>query len=331
MIEAPRSVIEVSRSTSPGRQVALAAALLLSLSAPGFGQTASGPPEPPAKSAAIAPAGKASPKIKLGAFDPSGAFKSADLQIEHLFMPWEGVDLKSLDAADGYARKRGRELLVTVEPWSWDPAQPLAAGELETGIRTGQYDRRIATLCSKLGALKSPTTVRWGHEMDLKNSRYPWADWKPDDYVAAYRRFVDVCRASAPNLSFMWAPRGEHDLVDYYPGDAWVDTIGLSIFGLQAYDNAVFGGERDFAALLAPSYDVAAALKKPIVVSEFGCSGDARYVVRCMDLSAGSLGKFPLLSGIVYFNETEPGEWPAVYGKPDWRMSAGSAARFQVP
>jgi endoglucanase len=304
-----------------------ATALFLS-AAPALAQidTRAQPPSPgPATQAG------GSPKIKLGVFDPGAAFGAADLQIEHIFMPWAGVDLKSLDAASRYAADRKRELLVTLEPWSWDPAGPNSADDLKRAILAGRYDREIRAICGKLGSFGTPTTVRWGHEMDLKNARYPWANWNPGDYVAAYRYFVESCRAAAPGLAFMWSPRGEHDLLDYYPGDAFVDVVGISVFGLQAYDKAAFGAERDFAAIFGPSYELAATLKKPIVISEFGCSGDTAYVKRCMDLSAATLRRFPLLSGVIYFNEFEPGQWPAAYGKPDWRMRPETAARFRLP
>lgn len=314
-------------SSPPARTLLAAAALLLSAGA-ALAQidTQAQPPSPTAATQAAA-----SPKVKLGVFDPNAAFGTADLQIEHIFMPWAGVDLKSLDAASRYAADRKRELLVTLEPWSWDQAQPNSADDLKRAIIAGRYDRDIRAICGRLGSLGTPTTVRWGHEMDLKNARYPWANWNPDDYVAAYRHFVEACRAVAPRLAFMWSPRGEHDLLDYYPGDAFVDVVGISVFGLQAYDKAAFGAERDFAALFGPSYEVAATLKKPIVISEFGCSGDAAYVTRCMDLSAATFRRYPLLIGVIYFNDLEPGQWPAAYGKPDWRMKPETAARFRLP
>ncbi|MGZ7244466.1 hypothetical protein ACXWOQ_10255, partial [Streptococcus pyogenes] len=58
--------------------------------------------------------------ITFGAYDPHGDFTNdPNSRIEHLFLPWEDVDLTSLSAADAYAQERGRELLITVEPWSW--------------------------------------------------------------------------------------------------------------------------------------------------------------------------------------------------------------------
>jgi endoglucanase len=239
-------------------------------------------------------------------------------------MPWEDVDLDSLKDAARYAQERNRALLVTLEPWSWSPASPVTPTELRDGILAGEHDDQIRSLCGALGGIGDPVTVRWGHEMDLKNGRYPWSDWRPSDYVAAYRHFVDLCREEAPDLAFMWSPRGEFDLGLYYPGDDYVDEIGLSIFGFQTYDVVANGGERDLTALLEPSYDRAVKFDKPIYISEFGCSGDRAYVKRCNDFSAATLKRFPKLEGVIYYSAVEPGEWPAVYGKPDWRVRPGT-------
>ena len=58
--------------------------------------------------------------IDFGAYDPHGDFGSdKNVKIEHLFLPWEDVDLATLSIADDYALQRKRTLLITVEPWSW--------------------------------------------------------------------------------------------------------------------------------------------------------------------------------------------------------------------
>ena len=56
----------------------------------------------------------------FGAYDPYGDFSEEDgLATEHLFLPWEDLELDGLDIADDYARERGRKILITIEPWSW--------------------------------------------------------------------------------------------------------------------------------------------------------------------------------------------------------------------
>src|SRR5689334_11571075 len=69
--------------------------------------------------------------IKFGAYDPHGDFGAQQsVTTEHLFLPWEDVDLETLRVADAYALARGRNLLITIEPWSWDVDWRLTSDEL---------------------------------------------------------------------------------------------------------------------------------------------------------------------------------------------------------
>ena len=58
--------------------------------------------------------------LPFGQYDPPGNFTNDKFpKIEHLFMPWIDVDLTLLHQADGYALQRHRDLLITIEPWTW--------------------------------------------------------------------------------------------------------------------------------------------------------------------------------------------------------------------
>jgi len=259
--------------------------------------------------------------MRFGAYDPHGNFKSVSADsVEHIFMPWEDIDLSTLQRADLYARERGRSLLVTVEPWSWSGTSALSPSRLRSRILSGKEDERITDACQAIGRLESPVTIRWGHEMDNRNTPYPWSGWAPADYIAAYRRMVDICRPLAPKAKFMWSPNGEAGLEAYYPGDAYVDEIGLSVFGLQRYDRDKFGHDRTFAEVLKPKYDRIARFDRPTCVAELGYSGDEPYNRRWAQAAVAKDPAFPRLECIVYFNDREPRSWPSPYGKPDWRV-----------
>jgi len=258
----------------------------------------------------------------FGAYDPQGDFVGdPNSRIEHLFLPWEDVDLTTLAAADAYARERGRTLLVTIEPWTWSHDRYVPE-ELRAGIANGRYDGNIAAICQILGSFQTPTTVRWGHEMEDTTGRFIWANWEPKDYIAAYRGFVEKCRDAAPNVAFMWSPKGELNLGDYYPGDDVVDVVGLSIFGLQAYDHLRKGRDMSFDELVEPGYGAAARFGKPIYVAELGYSGDAAYVEAWVRTLLLKRAQFPLLTGVIYFNDRDVVAWPHNLGVPDWRVTS---------
>lgn len=259
--------------------------------------------------------------VPFGVYDPHGSFdQDTDVSIEHIFLPWDGVDLSSLHAADAYARQRNRALLVTVEPWIWGAAE--TSDGLRSNILSGRHDATMRSVCSTLGRLQSPVTVRWAQEMDNPNGHFPWAMWRPADYVEAYTRMVGVCRSVAPDAQFMWSPVGHAGMAAYYPGDDVVDVIGLSVFGAQDYEIARYGNFQGFAQVLGPRYERAVTFAKPIIVAELGYVGNAAYLADWHNAVRQPHGRFSELMAVIYFNREEVFPWPDNFGLPDWRQGA---------
>lgn len=259
--------------------------------------------------------------VPFGAYDPPGNFTNDKFpKIEHLFLPWEDVDLSFLYQADSYAQARGRDILVTIEPWTWSQDRRIDPGDLYTNIMNGNYNPTIAQICGILSTYKSKTTVRWAQEMEDPTGRFSWQYWKPAAFKAAYRNFVSQCRKAAPNVAFMWSPKGLKNLVDFYPGDDVVDIVGLSVFGYQPYDRGEIGHDQTFAEILTPGYEAAVGFGKPIWVAELGYSGDKEYVSNWQKEVEIKYSQFPELKAVVYFNDKEVWPWPKNYGLPDWRV-----------
>lgn len=264
--------------------------------------------------------------IGFGAYDPYGDFGGdSRVKIEHLFLPWEDVDLSTLSLADDYAAQRGRTLLITVEPWSWSVDWRVSTEQLLNGILGGKYDANMASVCSAAAGLKSPVIIRWAQEMDETDNQFTWAHWKPESYVAAYQRMVTVCREHLKTAKYMWSPKGTPELAKFYPGDDYVDIVGLSAFGYEKYDVDHYGKGRTFAEALEPGYRLAARYGKPIMVAELGYEGDLAYVKSWAETVTQKHAEFPLLTDVVYFNDREIYPWPDGYGRPDWRVVPGQA------
>jgi len=269
------------------------------------------------------PAALAAPvgDVPFGVYDPDGDFDSdGAVTIEHLFLPWEDVYLPSLNTADAYAKERGRALLVTLEPWTWSRSERNTAQFLRNGIFSGEFDANMHAVCQVLATLESPVTLRFMHEMDDDNGQFIWAGWDHDDYIAAYQRMIDLCRADAPNITVMWSPLGDEGMQDYYPGDDYADLVGVSVFGLQAWDQAKHDHDRTFDEIFAPRYELAASFGKPVVVAELGYVGKASYVQNWDDTVRVDKVEYPSLVGVVYFNYPEVYPWPEGFGMPDWRV-----------
>ena len=260
--------------------------------------------------------------VPFGAYDPGGDFTDDPVPvIEHLFLPWEDVYLPSLNDADAYAQERGRALLVTLEPWTWSRSERNTAQYLRAGIADGTYDENMRQICAVMGELKSSVTLRWGHEMDDESGQFIWAGWNPADYISAYHRMIDICRKAAPNIRVMWSPLGDEGMEPYYPGDDYVDVVGISVFGLQAWDQAKFDRDRSYVEVFEPRYVHAAAFGKPVVVAELGYSGSEDYVNAWENSVRVTRPEYPSLVGVVYFDQREVYPWPENFGLPDWRIN----------
>lgn len=272
--------------------------------------------------ATAAPAAEVPPgNLPYGAFDPQGDYRDeSEVLIEHVFLPWEDVSLQSLLDADDYAVERDRALMVTIEPWTWTVDERNTAEFLRRGILNGYYDANMRGVCKVLALMQSPISIRWGQEMERMSGQFIWSGWKPEDYIAAYRRMIDVCRAEAPGVNVIWSPAGDPGLEAYYPGDDYVDAVGLSIFGLQDWENEILGGSKRYQQWLDETYARASVFGKPVIVAELGFAGDANYVSLWESEVRQPQADKPLLSGVVYFNQREVYPWPDGYGLPDWRL-----------
>lgn len=259
---------------------------------------------------------------KFGAYDPEGVFSEVTtLAIEHIYVPLLDVDLASIEEADAYAKAHNRELLITVEPLSWQPEWSIGQDELRDGFLAGSYDDGIRSMCTTIGGLESTVTIRFAQEMDMAVLRYPWAGWFPEDYINFYRHFHEVCQPLAPNAAFVWTPRGEENMLAYYPGDEYVDRVGVTLLSLQQFEIDTYGRVRSFEERMKANYAALETLGKPIGIFELAFHGDEAFE-RDMEAQMKRLpGQFKL-SEIVYFNAVDPWAWPDPFGHPDWRVEA---------
>ena len=125
--------------------------------------------------------------------------------------------------------RKGYHLAVAV------PLLPRTGGSLQEGA-SGSYNRYFRTLAQLLASRGLGTSViRLGWEMNA-----PWFNWSatsdPFAYVAFWRQAVDSMRAvPGTSFTFDWSPVvGEgspgFDVASAYPGDAYVDVIGMSLY-----------------------------------------------------------------------------------------------------
>ncbi len=102
------------------------------------------------------------------------------------------------------------------------------------GINNGTYDENISTLIDHLVALDRPVYLRFGYEFDNPGNRYD-----PDAFKSAWIKFHEqiIAKKAQGHIAMVWQSmchcsenNNAHSFESYYPGDKYVDLIGLSAF-----------------------------------------------------------------------------------------------------
>ena len=125
----------------------------------------------------------------------------------------------------------------------------------------GKYNSVIRQFSAWAKTIDRPLYLRIGYEFDGEHNQM-----EPVDYVKAYRRIVDIIRAEgADNVAFVWqsyaAPTYKgYPLSDWYPGDDYVDWVGISLFG-HMYSP-------DLSKEADDVFNFAKQHKKPVMVAE---------------------------------------------------------------
>jgi len=126
----------------------------------------------------------------------------------------------------------------------------------------GDYDKVLKKYAAWAKSIDRPIYLRIGYEFDGHHN-----ELEPEEYVKAYKHIVDLLRKKgANNIAFVWhsyasEPYKNYKLSDWYPGDDYVDWIGISVFG-HAYDNSDFGIHCDNVLQFAK------LKKKPVMIAE---------------------------------------------------------------
>jgi hypothetical protein len=157
----------------------------------------------------------------------------------------------------------------------------------------GEYEDRLQRLAAYFESLQRPIylTVGW----EVNNPLYKIS---PEPYVAAYRCFVDRLTAlGVDNVSYIWYINGmsptyeNRDIADWYPGDAYVNWIGTSLYKWKAEhytEKAVFN---------APNYErlfeFATSKKLPVVILESSATAIKKNFLATDNSIADSISTTP--------------------------------------
>ncbi|WP_438002459.1 glycosyl hydrolase [Sorangium sp. So ce185] len=196
---------------------------------------------------------------------------------------------------------------------SWESRRYSAGQNVTwTEIANGSQDAVIRAAAERAKNAPGKFMIAFDHEMD--NTDVHSADGPDADYVAAYRRIVDMFRAAgATNVVWVWTPMGwsgtRARLPALYPGDTYVDWIGYDPYNFYECNGS---GWKDPATTFGSHYDwmhapaqMAWHGEKPYILSEFSSHEDPADPNRKGQWMRGivdALKRYPDIKAVQFYN-----------------------------
>ena len=236
------------------------------------------------------------------------------LAVVHWYVAWPSPFPKA--EADRVAAN-GSIPLITWEPWLNDST-------LEA-IAAGSYESYVRSFLQSAKEWGSPLFLRFGHEMN--GNWYPWDGAHnggaagPEKYKAAWRYLFRMRQeVGANNATLVFGVNSLNQpaeswntIAAYYPGDEYVDWLGL--------DGYNWGGSEwtSFDTVFSQAYAQLTALSsKPLMIGEFACAetgGDkAAWISEALTKLKSSYPRIKLCN------------WFNINKERDWRIESSSGA-----
>ena len=198
--------------------------------------------------------------------------------------------------------------LITWEPWlnSFEVYEQENKNVYQL-INDGVFDTYLTQFAKKFKDLKKPIFLRFAHEFD--NPFYPWFVEGEDEslqFKKAWIKVHDIFKEEkAYNVIWVWNPWKSENVETFYPGNDFVDWVGLNILNYESntgsedwcsFDElyAFFRGNLDGVS------------DKPVMITEFGSVGnDNGNQATWIENGISDIqNKYPEIQAVVFFNSS---------------------------
>lgn len=264
---------------------------------------------------AVALARPAPIQPKLAKFEPVqgcyiGAFIERDDRVNGDIEAFEGLTGKkhaSYFTYVGYGKPFPSEWVEKVRARH---AAPHIAFEPNNGLDEVQDNEYLRAWAHDAAQARCPIFLRWASEMNG-----PWTNYSkdPEVYKEKFRLVAKIMREEAPNVAMVWTPFAEPQRLIplYYPGDEWVDWVGVNIYSVYVHDGDPLrkADQEDPIAFLRYIYEQYAD-RKPIHISEYAatvyCKGTSQSTVdwaieKMHRFYTGLMQEFPRVKAVNWF------------------------------
>ncbi len=163
---------------------------------------------------------------------------------------------------------------------------------------------KIKDAANYLKGLGIPVILRFGAEMNVWEK-----EANSSDFIAAFQFVWKIMKQNAPNVAMCWSPNSisaaGKNYEMFYPGDEFVDWVGISLYSMkyflgnknQTESTQAIYGTGNYANPLAQAKPIIDAYgsKKPIMFSE--CGVENYSVTNKEDLTSFAVPQMQLLYG----------------------------------
>ena len=187
---------------------------------------------------------------------------------------------------------------VVWEPWNTTLAD----------IAAGDSDTYITDFATAVRSLNVPIALSFGHEFN--GNWYPWGTTKTTaaDFVAAWKHIHNLfAAAGATNVIWIWDPNDIYPVPDisleqYYPGDSYVDWVGVTGYWDQ-------GGPDSYDTLYLPTLEeVRTFTQKPFIIAETSVEPGSDEDQSLRDLF-DAVEQHSDILGFVWYDYDKGGDW----------------------
>jgi hypothetical protein len=204
---------------------------------------------------------------------------------------------------------------IAWEPWDATLGNPQPLYSLAS-IAQGGHDTFIKAVAHVFRAFGKPVLLRFAQEMN--GHWYPWSAIggngfpAPISFVAAWRHVHDVfAAAGADNVRWVWSPVTGVVSPRLYPGNRYVDVLGVSGFngGPMLHWG---GGWRSFRAVFSPTIATLRRIapRKPLQISEVASAEIGGSKPAWITGMFRAVQTMPFVSSLVWFNDVKQADWP---------------------
>jgi beta-mannanase len=261
-------------------------------------------------------------RLRFGVSTPAGAFgldEVADVAMvcgrtPDIVLWYEDFAAAPPSTGVDAVASTGAAPLITWEPWLWRTDAAAASVSLTAAIAAGDVEDHLISWAKGLGRVEAEVWLRFGHEFN--GDWYPWSPTGgtlPDVYVAAWRHLRETFDAhGATNVRWVWSPAAvssEQPLEAWYPGDDYVDLVGL--------DGYNWGTSREWSRWMDPAEIFEPTLAdarrvcpdKPVLIAEVACAEAGGDKAAWITEFVRWVARTPAVEGFVWFDHDKETDW----------------------